>query len=818
MTTRTKPIHEVSATVLELVETALRQVTLSGLCDVLRCIAQAANACGCILWEVIPGSELERSRPKGFFVLAAWFPDEQNYALHDLPLTSVTGEAVIHQVTINVTDVETDARVYKGDGFLSRNHLNAMCSLPFALLDGALVALNLYRKDSVAFCEEEVAAAEHLVSLVPPLYQAIRDKVSLSLLKLVDERLHQAERDTSQAPSNGGDSGKVILTICKEISNTFQCLETSIFLENRIETPGQYRMMATTWPGEFKKSVYRRTDEDGLTGYVLNHAIPVKILDLAHFKRDEAVVLREYPELKWSDALGLASAVRAFRNLCPTDPLPPLSFMAVPVVMGADVLGVIRCCVANVAPYYFAQREVILLQLVAARLSQYWGGWLTRREMEEENQSWRALVESVSKMNGFAHRELSEKVPDERRIFAEGLRVAESVIPAAQITDVRLLDENTDELYFAATYGPAWEEGTLSEIQRRKQRRFPVTGAIPRSAGEHVFQSGEVYEVVDVRTDKYYSETFPNTRRMIVAPISSEKKIFGVLDIRGTGDRGFPRHARTIAKLLGQQLGLYHHLALTIRRLHQATAELNDAAEKQTMAFENLQHQFKSPVIQAHARVQSLLTTDWHNERLLSALRAIRGLCGKARRVGLNVKLFADLAKQGELPLLGPDDKTPLTYDDLIKMLIEAADDYQVLSDPRFAIRFDVDRKSFDVRALTHVKADMGLLEQALSNVIDNAAKYSLPETTVKIYGGLTGSGRFHLSVVNKGIKLHSFDINRCLERGWRGDEAQLVTGEGSGIGLWIVDHVMKAHGGSLVIKPTTDEGLTEVKLVLPTD
>lgn len=54
------------------------------------------------------------------------------------------------------------------------------------------------------------------------------------------------------------------------------------------------------------------------------------------------------------------------------------------------------------------------------------------------------------------------------------------------------------------------------------------------------------------------------------------------------------------------------------------------------------------------------------------------------------------------------------------------------------------------------------------------------------------------------------------LERRWRSQDAVLTTGEGSGIGLWLVDHIMKAHRGHLVIIPTRPDNVTEVKLVFP--
>jgi len=45
---------------------------------------------------------------------------------------------------------------------------------------------------------------------------------------------------------------------------------------------------------------------------------------------------------------------------------------------------------------------------------------------------------------------------------------------------------------------------------------------------------------------------------------------------------------------------------------------------------------------------------------------------------------------------------------------------------------------------------------------------------------------------------------------------AAATTGEGSGIGLWIVENIMEAHNGELIVVPTTSNGVTEIKLVFP--
>ena len=112
--------------------------------------------------------------------------------------------------------------------------------------------------------------------------------------------------------------------------------------------------------------------------------------------------------------------------------------------------------------------------------------------------------------------------------------------------------------------------------------------------------------------------------------------------------------------------------------------------------------------------------------------------------------------------------------------------------------------------------ADADLLEQAVSNILDNASKYSHSNTAVRIFGGVTNKGQFHITVTNYGIRIAPHEARECVRREWRSDAARLMTQEGSGIGLWVVDKIMQAHGGQLVIQPTTSDNLTEVKLIFP--
>ncbi len=145
-----------------------------------------------------------------------------------------------------------------------------------------------------------------------------------------------------------------------------------------------------------------------------------------------------------------------------------------------------------------------------------------------------------------------------------------------------------------------------------------------------------------------------------------------------------------------------------------------------------------------------------------------------------------------------PVDVTDLVTDTLA--IFEA-----VLVDQKFAVEVDVPPE------LPPVRADRSAVVLALSNVVDNALKYSNGTKVVGIRASV--ADRYvALSVTDKGIGIPKAEIQRVCEKFYRGREA---TGAGSGLGLAIVRQIVDAHGGFLRIESATGQG-TRVELALP--
>lgn len=299
----------------------------------------------------------------------------------------------------------------------------------------------------------------------------------------------------------------------------------------------------------------------------------------------------------------------------------------------------------------------------------------------------------------------------------------------------------------------------------------------------------------------------------VAAPVLSASSAIGVIRCSTATDAPYyysyddVRLLELVASQISRCWISWMEQAAAADRIRHIQEELQRETKERIQAFETLYHQLGGPLVQAERHADSAAKGHPTHD-----LRAIRGLIRKAKRVTTTIGLVADASgtgnKQWQLEML--------EYARLDRLLREAAEDQNALSDCDHPVEFKVDQRSYDISHLFRFRVHYDLIEQAVSNLLDNAAKYSDANTEVQIYGGLTGTGNFHISVRNKGIKLRQEHKTEVVKRGWRSDEAVWCTDKGHGIGLWVVDNIMTTHKGRLEVVPTDERGWTEFKLVFP--
>ena len=104
--------------------------------------------------------------------------------------------------------------------------------------------------------------------------------------------------------------------------------------------------------------------------------------------------------------------------------------------------------------------------------------------------------------------------------------------------------------------------------------------------------------------------------------------------------------------------------------------------------------------------------------------------------------------------------------------------------------------------------ADRHAVEQVLTNLLDNAAKYTEPGGHVVVRVGAEG-GFVTTEVADDGIGIPAEDLPRIFERFYRVDKARSRDLGGTGIGLAIVKHLVGAMGGEISVASELGSGTT---------
>jgi len=100
------------------------------------------------------------------------------------------------------------------------------------------------------------------------------------------------------------------------------------------------------------------------------------------------------------------------------------------------------------------------------------------------------------------------------------------------------------------------------------------------------------------------------------------------------------------------------------------------------------------------------------------------------------------------------------------------------------------------------VYADPDKIEQVLTNLVENAAKYADPRS-LRVAGTVV-DGTVRVEVADKGEGIPESDLPRVFTKFFRRAETRPT---GSGLGLWISRGLVEAHGGRLVVESEVGRG-----------
>jgi signal transduction histidine kinase len=252
----------------------------------------------------------------------------------------------------------------------------------------------------------------------------------------------------------------------------------------------------------------------------------------------------------------------------------------------------------------------------------------------------------------------------------------------------------------------------------------------------------------------------------------------GRMPVSGTGDE-LDRLANALNEMLGQ-----------IERLMAAMKEVSS----------NIAHDLRSPLSRLKLRVESALRSEdcsQYRDALVSTIEESDRLIQT-----FNALLSIARAEAGQT-------REGLDRVDAAGLLEDVAELYRpIVEDEGGSLETRIDPDLI-------VRADRQLLAQAISNLVDNAAKHGVvdgAEGANIVLSGKKNEGGVVISIEDRGPGIPVDQRERVVERFVRLDQSRSMPG--NGLGLSLVGGVMTLHGGHLVFEDN-NPGL-RVKLVLP--
>ncbi len=109
---------------------------------------------------------------------------------------------------------------------------------------------------------------------------------------------------------------------------------------------------------------------------------------------------------------------------------------------------------------------------------------------------------------------------------------------------------------------------------------------------------------------------------------------------------------------------------------------------------------------------------------------------------------------------------------------------------------------------LPEIEADPEALGRAVWNLLDNAVKYSPQSTTVRVEAAMD-EGHLVIRVRDEGQGIPPVEQKQIFRKFVRGTQAKVRGVKGTGLGLAMVGHIVKGHGGEIRLQSEPDRGST---------
>ena len=284
-------------------------------------------------------------------------------------------------------------------------------------------------------------------------------------------------------------------------------------------------------------------------------------------------------------------------------------------------------------------------------------------------------------------------------------------------------------------------------------------------------------------------------------PLVSEQGICGVLGIQlKSSERYLPAEKRRLVDAFGSLTALAIARISLVERAREAQL-LNESEKLRTALLNSISHDLRTPLASMIGAVTSLLENDklfdeTSRKDLLQTIKV------GAMRMNKLVNNLLDMARlESDMLKLN---KEWCQINEIIKEAIKHFD--ESLGNKR-EIVCEISNKDL------LVNVDFILIKQVFTNLLDNAMKYSKPDSKILIIVR-NNEKQVEVSVRDWGLPIPSEDLEHIFDKFYRVRSPRQISG--TGLGLAISKGIVELHSGTIHAENNSESGGVTISFTIP--
>jgi signal transduction histidine kinase len=281
----------------------------------------------------------------------------------------------------------------------------------------------------------------------------------------------------------------------------------------------------------------------------------------------------------------------------------------------------------------------------------------------------------------------------------------------------------------------------------------------------------------------------PKGDGVLTAPIQREGRVIGVIALDRADGKSFSPEARDFVTRLAD------HAAIAIEnaRLYQAVKRANEA---KTEFVSLVTHELRIPMTSIKGYAEMLKMMGGLTEQQEGFIEIIRN------NVGRMSKLTSDLSDISRIET----GRLNLEVEDNIEIR-------QVLDEILTEMKAEIESREHTLvrdipSRLPRVRVDPNRLGQVLTNLINNAAKYTTDGGTITIRARKAGDF-VRCEVADTGVGMTPEELKNLFVKFWRSENAFIREQVGTGLGLAIAKNLVELQGGQMSVESEVGVGTT---------